>query len=235
MKSVLPLLSAVVLFASCTTAYKSGQTPDDVYYSPARPQAEYVAVEKNDDRRYRNDDYYSTEDERYLRYKVRNRSRWSYLDDYYSDPYAYRYDRYRSYSPYYSNYWDYRNYWNYYYNPYGNYVIINNPKAPVYSRPRTYNLNVYDNPANNAVNSKMSNSGTRPSYNSSNRGSTPSRNTGSDLRRAFGRDNNYNNQRNNTFEPTPRASSSNNNSSSSGSSSSGSSNKSSSNAPVRKF
>ena len=53
MKSILPLLSLLIVFASCTTAYKSGQTPDDVYFSPARPQEEYVRVEKEDDRQYR--------------------------------------------------------------------------------------------------------------------------------------------------------------------------------------
>jgi hypothetical protein len=168
MKSFLPLLSSLILLGSCTAAYKSGQTPDDVYYSPARPQTEYVRVDDNDDRRYRDEDYYSYEQDRYLRNKIQNRNRWSYLDDYYRDPYAYRYDRYRSYSPYYSDYWSYRNYWNYnfnpygsyynpyvsYYNPYGSYYVVN-PKAPVYNRPRTYNLHVFDNPANSSYNPKM--------------------------------------------------------------------------------
>jgi hypothetical protein len=34
-KTLLIALS-VVAFSSCSTAYKTGQTPDDVYYSPAR-------------------------------------------------------------------------------------------------------------------------------------------------------------------------------------------------------
>ena len=49
MKSFLPLLSLALVFASCSTAYKTGQTPDDVYYSPERPQAEYVRVDDEDD------------------------------------------------------------------------------------------------------------------------------------------------------------------------------------------
>ena len=49
-KSTFSILSLALVFASCTTAYKSGQTPDDVYYSPARPQEEYVRTEKKDDR-----------------------------------------------------------------------------------------------------------------------------------------------------------------------------------------
>jgi hypothetical protein len=236
MKSFLPLLSSIVLLGSCTAAYKSGQTPDDVYYSPARPQVEYVSVDNNDDRRYRsNDDYYNYESDRYLRYRVRNRSRWSYLDDYYSDPYAYRYNPYNYYynNPYYSNYWDYRNYWNYYYNPYGSYVYIPNPKAPVYSRPRTYNLHVFDNPAYNSTNSKLPNAKTRNYNDENNRGYTPSRNAGNDLRRVFGTENSST-QRNNTFNPPTRSTSS-GNSSSGSSNSSSSGTKTSSNAPVRKF
>jgi len=52
MKSFLPLLSLTLVFASCTTAYKSGQTPDDVYFSPERPQAEYVSVKDEEEDRY---------------------------------------------------------------------------------------------------------------------------------------------------------------------------------------
>lgn len=39
---------AVVAFSSCSTAYRSGQTPDDVYYSPAPVQGSY-ASSANDD------------------------------------------------------------------------------------------------------------------------------------------------------------------------------------------
>ena len=37
---ILLLALFVAALSSCTTAYKTGQTPDDVYYSPARPQGE---------------------------------------------------------------------------------------------------------------------------------------------------------------------------------------------------
>ena len=40
------LALTVAVFSSCTTAYKTGQTPDDVYFSPVRQQDEYVQVEK---------------------------------------------------------------------------------------------------------------------------------------------------------------------------------------------
>ena len=47
MKSKILLLALIVaVLSSCTTAYKTGQTPDDVYYSPTRPQDEYVRTQK---------------------------------------------------------------------------------------------------------------------------------------------------------------------------------------------
>ena len=47
MKSQILLLAlTVAALSSCTTAYKTGQTPDDVYFSPARPQDEYVQIRK---------------------------------------------------------------------------------------------------------------------------------------------------------------------------------------------
>jgi hypothetical protein len=147
MKSYLPILSLVLVFASCTSAYKSGQTPDDVYYSPARPQEEYVRVEKDDDRRYYSDEEYR--DDRYLRMKVRDR-RWSTLDDGYVYDYRYGYNYYPSGSYVYYNSWNAATLWNYYYNPYCSYnnVIIYNPKSTVYNKPRSFNLHVFDNTVN---------------------------------------------------------------------------------------
>ena len=49
--SILLLALIVVALSSCTTAYKTGQTPDDVYYSPVRPQDENVRIEIEDDSR----------------------------------------------------------------------------------------------------------------------------------------------------------------------------------------
>lgn len=96
MKSILIAAGiGVVLLSSCSV-YRSGQTPDDVYYSPASEQQQgpaYVAANsaRNDGRRYRNDDNYSTgygyddfatADDRWLMMRVRNRARWSVFDDY---------------------------------------------------------------------------------------------------------------------------------------------------------
>ncbi len=235
MKSFLPLLSLLVIFASCTTAYKSGQTPDDVYFSPSRPQEEYVRVEKEDDRQYRRnerqEDYYSYNDDRYLRMKIRNRNQWSYLDEYYRDPYAYNYNGIYYYNP--NCYCTPRTYWNSYYNPYGSNVFVVNHRYPVKnSTPRKYNLHVFDDPKDNNYNSKMPGTNTR-SY-GTNRTSTPARiNSGNVLRSVFGSSDNS--SYNNSSAPKPsstttQSSSNNSNNSSSNNNSSGSST-----APRRKF
>ena len=242
MKSFLLFFAFVSVLSSCTTAYHTGQTPDDVYYSPARPQQEYVRVENKEERQYRgnnnrrnDDDYYTYDDDRYLRYKIRNRDRWSYLDDYYRDPYAYNYYN----KNYYNTYSNSRSYWNTYFNPYSGFcnpypthVMVVNTKSPVYNRPRTYNLHVFDDPKNNSYTPKAPNANARdykqPSYN--NRSDT--RNTGNVLREVFGSLNN------NSSSPNTNSSSNNssNNSSGNKTSTDNNSNKSSSsNAPVRKF
>lgn len=72
---------AAASLTSCATAYKTGQTPDDVYFSPAKPEEAYVQYDKNED----DNDYYSLDDYR-LRMEVRNRDRYSYwTDDWYYD------------------------------------------------------------------------------------------------------------------------------------------------------
>lgn len=51
------LFSLVAAISSCTTAYRSGQTPDDVYYSPTPEQNSYVSSGSERDRNsyaYRN-------------------------------------------------------------------------------------------------------------------------------------------------------------------------------------
>jgi hypothetical protein len=70
------LLSVLILsLGSCGTMYKSGQTPDDVYFSPAQELPVYVESEAN---RNNDDEYLS---DRYLRMKSSNRNRWSAFDD----------------------------------------------------------------------------------------------------------------------------------------------------------
>lgn len=107
---ILSLIGGVLL-SSCSV-YRSGQTPDDVYYSPARQTKsaavagnEYVQTQsgRNDGRR--NQDYsnsrsysayddFATMDDRWLMMRVRNPYRWSMFDDY-----SY-YNAFSPYSPY---------------------------------------------------------------------------------------------------------------------------------------
>jgi len=175
---ILLLAISAVAVSSCTTAYRTGQTPDDVYFSPARPQDEYVRINDDDRYQYRyNDDYY---DDRYLHMKVQYRNRWDYLDDWYLyDRYSYRYNFY--YGSYYNPYTS----WNYYYNPYcTKTVVVYYPKqtgTAYVPKPRNFNLasytnTVYNNRNNTSV-SSMVNKGilsspsvSSPRYNNRNNG-----------------------------------------------------------------
>jgi len=238
--SILLLVLVAAVLGGCTSAYKTGQTPDDVYYSPARQHDEYVVVKENDDRRYQgNEEYY---DDRYLRMKVHNRLMWSDLDDwYYYNPH-FSYSYYNSWN--WNNPWSPYTYWNYYYNPYCSPVIITSKSNIAYYHPRIFNLNTYNSTQltnNNYTNPKgriynnnynYSNTNSRPvrivGVNNSNNRNSHS-NTGNFLRNIF--NGSSNNNSNNSSYSSPTRSSSNNSSSSSpssGSSSGGS-------APVRKF
>ena len=94
-KRILLLAAVAVGFSSCSTLYKSGQTPDDVYYSPAPQQRVAYANHNNSDEYYDDNsgnEYVNVQTEQdrsayrgednYLRMKVRNRALWSSLDDY---------------------------------------------------------------------------------------------------------------------------------------------------------
>jgi hypothetical protein len=88
------LLSSFAFLAlmSCSTTYKVGQTPDDVYFSPAREVDSYTQRDENRDqyRSYNEDEW----DDRRLRMRVQSRSnRWSSFDDY-SWNYDYRWQNY---------------------------------------------------------------------------------------------------------------------------------------------
>ena len=241
MKLYLPIFVSVLLFASCSTAYKTGQTPDDVYFSPERQRDEYVRVKEKDNRQYQSQSEEEVREDSYLRMKTSYR-RYSNLDDY--DCYCYtgsNYNRYYNYYRYnnfgHNNSWYWNNYgWNnynpYYYNPYYNkpyysgYVAGN--VQSVYNRPRGGNLSVYDN--GNNQNANMPRNNGKPYSNGSTtrddnyRGSGT--NAGGFLRNVFGSGSN-----NSSSSSSTNNSPSTNSSSSSGSSSSSSG----SSAPVRKF
>ncbi|MEO8108491.1 MAG: hypothetical protein ABI594_00590 [Ginsengibacter sp.] len=171
-------LGLAVAFSSCSTAYRSGQTPDDVYYSPAPPQDAYVRTDNQDER------------ESYAYNNTTNREdldiRRGIRDSRYRDnnvivelgvggyvPYAYDQYGYNSYgfnsygyNPYSSHGYGY-GYNNLYYNPYNLYnnsfyvSPYNNyyyaPQVYVYPgttgvrtpvAPRRYNLGAYNNSLN---------------------------------------------------------------------------------------
>ena len=231
--SILLLALTAAAFSSCTTAYKTGQTPDDVYYSPVRSQDEYVRVEKKEDQYYRgSDDYYQ---DRFLRMRMLDRYRWSALDDYYfNNTYAYN-----AYGNYYNwnNPWNSYYAWNSYYNPYysgipcySGAIIIKNPKTYTPpSRALVFNPNSYSNGSNDnrpigsrsLSNSYNNNNSSR--YNNSNSNSNKS-SLGESVRKVFSNSNsnsNYNSNNNST--PTRSYTPSDNNSSNSSSRSSSSS------------
>lgn len=159
---------AAAALSSCSTAYKTGHTPDDVYFSPAREADAYVKVESDDDRRYRSEERYRSNDEyvnsddRWLRMRVRNRYRWSTFDDYewndwrynsWNNNLYYSSSPFNGYSPF-NNYWNNYYHWNNYYNPYCTRVIVVNPKTNplVYNQVRNFNLNSYSNNSYSNVN-----------------------------------------------------------------------------------
>ena len=244
---ILLLAISAAALSSCSSVYKSGQTPDDVYYSPAQQRPAYVNTESQNQPEYRgnrNDyangsSYYS---DYYLRFKSSNYYRWSTFDDYYW--YDWRYNSYY-YDPFYSPI---------YYGSYGNpYSGYSNPKyyytTSNYSGPRMYNLNTYDNTARQATyfNPKLGNNNNLPSRSFN---TTTSTDRGGFLRSVFSNSNNghsyYNTGNSNgrydggttrTFDSgnsSRSSNSSNSGSSSSGSRSSGGSSSGGS-APVRRF
>jgi len=219
MKSYLPFLSIALVFASCTSAYKSTQTPDDVYYSPERPREEYVRTETKKEK-YSYDENY--DEDRYLRMKTRNYRRWSAFDD---DWYSYSpyYNRYNLYNP-----WNSYTYWNHYYNPYCKNVVVVNPRTVTYNKPRQYNLHVFDDPQvstpknpKSSSSRTFSNSGSTSNDNYRGSGS----NAGNFLRGAFGNSGNSSGSSSSSSSSSSGSSSSSSSGSksSSGSSSSGSS------------
>jgi uncharacterized membrane protein YgcG len=75
----------VIALSSCSSVYRTAQTPDDVYFSPGRDEAAaYVQTDRTEPAgRYRNDDgEYLSQDDRVLRMRVKNRAMWSAFDDY---------------------------------------------------------------------------------------------------------------------------------------------------------
>jgi hypothetical protein len=185
-KLLLIALSTIAV-TSCTTAYKAGQTPDDVYYSPARA----IVDNKEDEKNERNEDLAKTEEDQYLKMKVRNRGRWGTIDDYdywYDSRYPHCVCNHRSHNEYAWNNWHYgynRPYGNYYYNSgyYGGYPVVINKYVPKASNVNRPSLEGYNNKSYNNSNSlgntikKVFNNTNTSTNSNSNRESTYSNST----------------------------------------------------------
>jgi hypothetical protein len=92
---IIAAFGVAIFLSSCSTVYRSGQTPDDMYYasspkvSARSANDEYVQgnSSRNDGRydqqsSYSGYDDYANSNDRWLMMRVRNRSRWSAFDDY---------------------------------------------------------------------------------------------------------------------------------------------------------
>ncbi len=133
---LLLLALAVVSFTSCSTIYKSGQTPDDVYYSPVRISGETSNSERqNDERNYSQERNYS--EDRQIRLGIYD-YRWRNFDNDISyNPYRYGYNSNYYYNPYY-----------YPYPVYNNIIVVTAPN-PKNSTPRITNLAAYNSSYSN--------------------------------------------------------------------------------------
>ena len=149
----LPILLAGFLLASCSSVYKSGQTPDDVYYSPTR---EVVKVEEKEEERI--EEKTASAEDQYLKMKVRNRYRWTGIDDYeyWNDV---RYNHCNCHCN--TNSYGYGYNYNPYYNPI-RYSTWNNPYYPVFVFGGTKNIKTSTSGSNVKAygNTRYSNSNT---------------------------------------------------------------------------
>lgn len=132
MKTKILLLSlSIAALGSCTTAYKSNQTPDDVYYSPVK----VYNSEDDRDRDKVDEKKYEPARDYEIVMGIRDR-RWRDFSD------EYNYD----YSPY--NFsckrYNYGYYYNPYYYPWAIYTIKPVHIKPVNTTPRMVNLNAYN-------------------------------------------------------------------------------------------
>lgn len=195
---ILLIAIASVSLGSCSTAYKSGQTPDDVYFSPVR------TIEENTDNKNDREDDITDAEEREIRMASRDR-RWRDWDNDYDcryDPYRYGYSYGYYYNPYY-----------YPYPVYSGHVYIN----PKNTTPRMTNLGGY-NPQTLVVSNPKTGEtkwvNSPKTYNNSN--NSNSRNSGGFVRRILTSENNNstNNNSNNNRTYTPSSNSSNSGSSS---------------------
>ena len=200
---------SVLAFSSCSTAYKTGQTPDDVYFSPVRVVE--VTKKQNDERHQVN--RYRREDDYEITMGIRDHRWRDFRDDY---NYSYSPYNYATY-----NTFNYGYYYNPYYYPWAIYTVKPTYSAPANTTPRMVNLNTYNGYNTRVATGKTTGTVTwaNPSnqYNNSNRSSNRA-----DAREYIVPRNSNSSSSNDTRTYTPSSNNSSNNSNS-GSSPSGSS------------
>ena len=196
---ILLLVLGMAALSSCSSVYKSGQTPDDVYFSPGRPQADtYVEVKKErEGSNYQTYEQYQDayRDDRFLRMSVGNPY---YLNTYNSySGFDWRYNSfYDGFNYGFNSPWNNYFAWNNFYNPYGygspylsyggyggyygggggyygggvKYVSSNMP----ISKPVAFSLNSYNSNSNRPVSrnyiGNTGNTSNMPRYNNTNSG-----------------------------------------------------------------
>jgi uncharacterized membrane protein YgcG len=138
---LLLLALTVTAFSSCSTAYKTGQTPDDVYYSPIRP----INEENEREERRQEEARRESPEDRDIRMGIRN-SRWRTLNV----DYGYGFNRYSPNCNCYCNNFGF----GYYNHPYFVPSPYFTPISPIRSNPsagpvRTIRLGGYGNGGNN--------------------------------------------------------------------------------------
>jgi hypothetical protein len=206
---ILLLALSAVAFSSCSTAYKSGQTPDDVYYSPVR----YTEAKQDNDRDEVKNKPAQPATDYSINMSIRDRRWRDFSDDYNYDNSPYNYT---------CNKYNYGYYYNPYYYPWAIYTGKTSYSKPVNSTPRMVNLNAYKNYNSNVATSKTTGSTSwfKPSdrYNNSNSDNNGRRNRVT----IFPNNNSSSNNNTRTYSPSSSSGSS-SGSSSPGSSSSGSS------------
>jgi hypothetical protein len=213
----------IIILASCSSAYKIGQTPDDVYYSPAKPQvAAYVTTNNQQDKdsyAYNNDannqavpesgmynPYYGSGlplsfGSGYSLYNYYGSSFYNPYSFYnplssglYSYPF-YNYD-YSIYFPCFNRYSAYNNFYIPSYNYYTPVYFTEKPAySGIYRGPRQYNLTAYNNNRVAQVNTNAASVPVR-SFRSEQPQQTPVRPTtgfGGFIRRIFTSSNDNNN------------------------------------------
>lgn len=228
MKLFIPAVAllGVVLLSSCSSMYRSGQTPDDVYFSPGRTTGD---VASNSNRRGGDEYDYVNPDDNYLRQKVQNRSRWSTIDDAdywysYNRPYSnfsYGYNAFNT--PFYGNGLSigFGNPYGlgglYGYNNFGGYPFWNTFSYGNYGYPGSYGYSNYGGlygghgyyPGSIIVNQPLrSNTGPKPymggftnnSFNNSNNQQRNSSRLGSFMRSALGNGNNTSSRPASTYD-----------------------------------